>query len=139
MTIPCDEARHSILESLDRPASGMPAEATAHLGTCEPCARFAAVHHRLDARLSREFMAPQLDSRSRHDLRQRLPNRQPRLWAELAPDILHFAGCGAAALVCALASPHQVSAIAALGLISGLSTYCVIALVRNSLEDHIST
>ena len=130
----CTTANDAILDAL---ATGARVSATveAHLATCSKCTQFALRHRALDAQLASVLVAPALSASFRSTLRMRMRHERRHAWCDVAPDIVHFASCGAATAVCAVLAPANTAIIVAAGITVALAGYVALATLRTSLDD----
>jgi predicted anti-sigma-YlaC factor YlaD len=132
----CHEAQELVLESLDAavPAGTNP-ELVSHLAACSECRSFAEMQQALDLRLTASMPAPALPHAFRSELRRRIGRDPMRAWPEWLPDAVHFASCGAATLVCALALPYPGATTLAIGGAVTGATWLLRAFYQGSLEE----
>ena len=129
----CRKAQEEILESL---AGGdvVPVEIDAHVAACPDCAAFAAKQTALDIRLSVALKPPELSPAFRSVLRKRIRRETKRLWPEWLPDLVHFASCGLATLLCAFLLPFAATTILSIGAAVTIVAYLLMTAVRISFE-----
>ena len=132
----CRAVQDGIVESLTTPRrAALPADMHVHLAGCPACTAFAARHAALDERLASAFVAPGLPPGFRDALRARVRREKRRSWAQVLPDVVHFASFGAATLACAMFLPAAAALVAAIGAGSSLLSYVFLATFRDVLED----
>ncbi len=128
----CQEAQEEILDSFDEAKSaGRQRALEAHLAECRDCAGFAARQKALDARLTQLLTAPQISPAFRSALGRKIRRESAPLWSEALPDVLHFAGCGAATVLSAVVLPYTPSMVFAVGAAAALLTYLPLTAMRN--------
>jgi anti-sigma factor RsiW len=132
----CLDAQEAILDSLEAagPANGR-LEIDAHLAGCPACTEFAARQRRVDARLSRMLVPPEMSPGVRKELRKRVRREALQLWMDSLPDKLHFLSCGLATLMCAILMPLHAAAVLSAGAGATMVTYVLMTAVRNFLES----
>jgi len=136
MTLTCDSTRTAILEALDDArAAANRADVDVHLRACPSCAAFARQQQELDVRLSAQLHPPAPSRDLRLPVRRRIRREALRDWNERLPDIVHFAGCGAATAIGALLLPVDRWTTVMVGLTGALITYAALAMTRSWLED----
>src|SRR4051812_17222909 len=122
----CREAQDEILERL----SGEGARAVEeHVAGCPDCAAFSARQAAVDARLGAALRPPELSAAFRSKLRQRI-RRESRLWPETLPDLVHFASCAAATILCAVLLPFAAGPVLGIGAVATVITYVVMVAAR---------
>jgi anti-sigma factor RsiW len=132
----CQQLRERVLEALDEPRSAaIDAAVDAHASSCPDCARFIASQRALDDRLARAMRAPVLSPAFRSNLRSRMRRERARVWMDALPDIVHFASCAVATLVCAAVAPLATPTVFAGGAAIALSSYVVLAAVRTTFTE----
>jgi predicted anti-sigma-YlaC factor YlaD len=132
----CQHVQEAILDAFDEPASAAaPDTIAAHLAGCPACATFAVRQQALDAQLSATLVPAGLSPGFRAALRRRIDLETRRLRLDALPDLVHFASCGAATLLCVVLLPFDAWMIAATGATAALSTYVLLAAARHSFED----
>jgi hypothetical protein len=134
MSMGCETARQWIIDSLDR-ERGVPDDAADHLTRCQECAEFARVQQELDVRMVQHLTPPRLPAGFRNRLDKRIERGATHYWPDTLPDIAHVASWGAATALCAIVAPVDAGTVAGLGVLGMLSTYGVMTMVRNSLDD----
>jgi hypothetical protein len=131
----CQALRTAILESFEEPLPPPRiSEVDAHLGGCPDCARFAAVQHTLDRRLSTILRPPEMSLEFRSRLRQNIVRDTRQLWSPAVPDVVHFVACGTAPVFCAVLLPFQATLTLAVGGAVTSVTYLLVTAVRDALE-----
>jgi anti-sigma factor RsiW len=132
----CHQVEDRILEQLNAGAAwNAPPELQAHIASCPSCAAFASTQRELDARLSRLLAPPAMSPAFRSALRRRMREDRHPWWKETAADAVHFAGWGAATLVC-LRLPYVDPSVVAVGGVTGaLLTYVLLTTVRHAFAD----
>lgn len=131
----CVEAEDLLLEALDdAPAVDVRRALDLHVTSCASCAAFAASMRAMDVRLSAAL--PPLPAPASIAAAVRLRQHRERFDAlrDNLPDIIHFAGCGAATVLSAALLPVEASVTLAVGVAVTCFTYVVMAVVRSSLE-----
>lgn len=132
----CQTAQEQILDPFDEPRSvGNQQAIDAHLANCLTCAGFAAKQKTIDARLNAMLTAPEMSPALRSFLLKRIRWERMRFWSEALPDIVHFASCAGATVVCSLIVPFGTAVIFAAGTITALLAYIMLTIVRDSLQD----
>ena len=127
----CGQAQEEILELLDeRPSVAIPARIDEHLAVCPACAAIAARQRALDARFGAILTPPELSASFRATLKQRIRRESPGMWPDALPDIVHFASCAAATLLCAVLLPFAAGPVLAAGAIATAITYLLITAAR---------
>jgi anti-sigma factor RsiW len=106
----------------------------AHLAGCAGCAAFAARQRTLDDQLTAALAAPGLSPSFRPRLRARIRRERRRKWLELAPDVVHVAGCVAVTALCLVLAPLHPSTTLAAGAAGTCLTYLALTTLRDSLE-----
>ena len=129
----CRKAQEGILESL---AGGdvVPAGIDAHVAACPDCAAFAAKQKALDMRLTIALKPTESSPAFRGILRNRIRRETKRLWPDWLPDLVHFASCGFATLLCALLLPFGTPPVLGIGAAVTGVTYLLMTAVRISFE-----
>jgi anti-sigma factor RsiW len=131
----CQDARAEMLQSFDDDSpEKAQVELHAHLAGCAECGRFAARQAALDARLTAMFTAPSLSSGFRAGLQRRI-RRESMPLSPALPDVVHFATCGAATIVCAAVLPFDAAMILGVGAAATSLTYLLMAAVRDWFES----
>lgn len=131
----CQRVQEEILESFDDGASAaLQPEIAAHLAGCAACAVFAAKQKRLDSRMSAMLVPAAISPTFRSQLRRRIRRESAHAWLDALPDVVHFASCGVATLVCAVVLPFDPTVIVGAGTAAALSTYLVLTAARMSFE-----
>src|SRR5687767_3133976 len=105
----CDDAREGILRAVEEGVAVANADLAAHTAHCSACSRFQTMHMALDRRLATLLPPPHLGSEFRARLRQDIARERTRRWLAAAPDIVHYAACTVATLVCAALLPFAAS------------------------------
>jgi hypothetical protein len=131
----CHQAEERILEQLNGGAGHAPPELHAHLASCSACTAFASAQRELDLRLSRLLAPPEMSPAFRSALRRRMTHDKNHWWKETTADAVHFAGWGAATLVC-LRLPYLDPSVVAIGGVTGaLLTYVLLTTARHAFGD----
>jgi anti-sigma factor RsiW len=131
----CQEVRAAILESLEEVVSPeRVSEIDFHLGGCEDCAWFSAVHRSLDGRLNVLLVSPDLSPGFRARLYQAIRRDTRQVWSPVLPDVVHFLTCGAATVLCAILMPFQASLTLGIGAAGTCLTYLLATAVRDVFE-----
>jgi hypothetical protein len=117
----CRQAQDEILEGLG---------ADEHIAVCPVCAEFARRQKALDARLSAVLTPPELSATFRSNLKARIRRESPRMWPDVLPDLVHFASCAAATVLCAVLLPFAAGAVLAAGAVATVITYLLITAAR---------
>src|SRR4051794_12797788 len=128
----CREAQDAILEMFD----GTPQEDTAaHLAACPACAAFLARHSALDRELAGTLQAPELSSRFRSGLRERIRREPSRLLPEWLPDAVHLGSCAVATVLCAILLPVAAAPVLGVGAVVTAATYVLVLVTRIGIEN----
>jgi len=130
----CSEARIQLLESFEDVSPPGASELRAHVADCAGCAAIAAEQTALDRRLSAMFPPPQLSPGFRPALQRRIQRESARLSPSL-PDVVHFASCGAATVLCAAVLPFVAVMVLGAGAAATSVTYLLLLAVRDWLEN----
>jgi len=131
----CWQAQDEILSLLDEPSSlTIPASIAEHLSACPACTAFLATQTALDTRFAALLTAPELSASFRSTLRSRIRRESPTLWPDALPDIVHFASCAIATVLCAILLPFAAGPVLAAGAAATLMTYVLITAARIWLE-----
>ena len=128
----CQAAQEEILDSFEEAKSaGRQQELEAHLAECRDCAGFAARQKALDARLTQLLTTPQMSPAFRSALGRKIRREGAPFWSEALPDVLHFAGCGAATVLSAVVLPYAPSMVFAVGAAAALLTFLPLTAMRS--------
>jgi hypothetical protein len=127
----CRQAQDELLELLDeRPSVNIPERMNAHLAVCPGCTAFVARQRALDARFGAILTPPELSASFRATVKKRIRRESPRIWPDALPDIVHFASCAAATVVCAALLPFAAAPVLAAGGTATVITYLLITAAR---------
>jgi predicted anti-sigma-YlaC factor YlaD len=131
----CRQAQDEILNRLDEGSSvNIPGSIDEHLATCPACTAFAASQAALDTRFAAILTPPELSASFRSTLRSRIRRESPTLWPDALPDIVHFASCATATVLCAILLPFAAGPVLAAGATATVMTYLLITAARIWLE-----
>ena len=130
----CEQARQTLLDSLDGSIAAERLLMADHIATCEACRRFAEVQRALDARLTAAAAGASLSSGFRRSLQQKLNDSLVPAWPESLPDVAHIAGCGLAIVLLLLVMPQYSRTVLLAGAGFTVITYFLQAVLRSSLE-----
>src|SRR5215207_7019382 len=133
--ITCFEAQELLLESVDEPLTA-PARRPLdkHLAGCAACVGFAARLHAVDATLAAALASPPVSPLLAPAIRKRQRRERLSSMAGSLPDLIHFAGCGAATVFSAALLPVESSVTLGACVVFTCVTYVFMVLVRSSLE-----
>ena len=132
----CQTVQEEILSSFEEPRSTLiQREIDAHLANCSVCARFCASQKTIDAHLSAMFIAPEMSPPFRSVLFKRIRRERVRFRSDALPDVVHFASCAGATLLCAVLLPFGTALIFGAGTIATLLSYVLLTIVRDSFHD----
>jgi anti-sigma factor RsiW len=126
----CRQAKEAILEMFDGTTSP---ELESHLAACPECAAFLRRQATLDRELSVLLEPPALSPGFRAGLRERI-QREPRVWPQALPDLVHVGSCLAATAVCAALLPFGAGPVLAAGVLVTAATYIPVLAARLWLE-----
>jgi hypothetical protein len=139
MTMHCEEGRATILGMFDQVVHSTDrADLDAHVANCSACTEFVAQQERLDRRLTASVLTPPMNPYFRQRLRARTSHEDRSRRLDPLPDIVHFATCGAATVVCASVLPVDTDAILVVGATAALLSYIVLVVARGAFEDGAS-
>lgn len=134
----CDDVQRALLEFDDPARTAAEPAIAAHVATCAACASAVAVARRLDGMLTNALAPPTLSPSFRAALYRRLdarPSPLPSPTLDAVPDVLHLAGCATLTAYCAFAFPAHTTLVTALGTVATVTTYMMLALTKNLLDD----
>lgn len=131
----CNDAQEAVLRALEEgPKAAASADLVAHIARCAACTRFQATHLALDRRLAALLPPPHLTSDFRVRVRQNIARERARRWSAAAPDVVHYAACAVATLVCAAVLPFEASLTIGAGAAVTVVTHLLLDAVRQMLE-----
>lgn len=131
----CSNAREAVLRALDAGQDDAAnAELVAHTAQCAACMRFQTTHVALDRRLAALLPPPQLRPDFRVRLRQDIAREKARQWSAAAPDVVHYAACGVATIICATVLPFEASVTIGAGAAATVAVHLLLGAVRQTLE-----
>lgn len=132
----CQTVKEEILASFE---AALPAEVQhevdRHLLTCSNCRAFAARQKNLDARLMEMLVLPAISSGFRTELRRQIRHETRHLRRDSLLEVVHFASCGVATLLCVVVLPFTPSQILIIGASAATLTYIPLAAIRNLLSE----
>ncbi len=132
----CQKTQEEILASFD---GALPPEIQRqidrHLPTCPTCRAFAARQKLLDARLSSMLVLPAASPDFRNALREQIRRETALARSDSLPEIVHFASCSVATVLCAIVLPFAPSLIFAAGAAAASLTYILLVALRNMFGE----
>ena len=128
----CRQAQDEILELLDeRRSVDIPARVARRTWQAvRPVRRSWPRQTALDARFGEILTPPEFSASFRSTLKHRIRRESPGLWPDALPDIVHFASCAAATVLCAVLLPFAAGAVLAAGATATAITYLLITAAR---------
>lgn len=131
----CGDVQRALLGCANEVTASEQAVVDDHVSSCVACARVAAQQRRLDALLTSALAAPALSRAFRRTLRARIDEQPSSFVGDALPDVLHLAGCGALTALAVSVLPFGGPIIVAAGAVLTVSSYVVLAAVRNSFDE----
>src|SRR5512145_18176 len=132
----CQRIQEEILASFD---SALPSEIQVeidrHLSTCPNCRAFAARQQALDARLATLLTLPAISPAFRATLSAQIRRETVLARSEALPEIVHFASCAVATVLCAVLLPYATSLILTAGAVAASLTYIPLVALRSLFRE----
>jgi hypothetical protein len=132
----CEECKDKILDLFDRAgAEKVSLNAEAHMAVCTDCAAFMRKQTTIDTRLAALLIPPEMSDQFETELLKEIRQNRKRCNSEVLPDVVHFATCAVATIVCAFVLPIAAPNVFAAGIITAFLTYVLMTMIRDSLQD----